>query len=206
MSMTGHVYFFTENRPQNNWDWVRKTLELAGTNEKTSYSMSRSDASFSGWEHFKKSLNTPRKATITSTTDLSELDGFTYLGKRSQIEQGFIEEFDFEKYCLDITPYPCQLLNDCGIIANQIPENIRGDFCINAISFEMGEHDIFEALENPDGTLFGRPFYSFSVFCYNYPNNMFKARNIILQSPFVAELRKKIESFTGDLNVCVFWD
>ena len=69
----------------------------------------------------------------------------------------------------------------------------------------VGGHDIYECAEHDEGHLFGRAFYSFSVFGYGTPNDWEAYRRRIFDVPLLQELQQQLEEFEGPLDRCVYW-
>jgi hypothetical protein len=199
MSMTGRVAFFTAKQPSNVLELLTGTIELIGAEEGTEYNMSKYEQC-KDWENFKKLASQPPTARLYS------LDGGDYLGCSSQIDYEIIRDFDFEKYTLHATVYPCRLLDEFYELSLTIPEVFRGDSVIVGVSFELGWHDLFTELEVEGGIFFGRPFYELCLDIRNYPNHFVKTREAILQLPQIKQLHKKVESFAGPIETRIFWD
>ena len=86
-----------------------------------------------------------------------------------------------------------------------IPEEIRGTFAPSSVVIYAGTHDIYEDLENSDGTLFGSTWFSVALTDYGSPLDAGKYRNAVGKHPAVADFQSKLESILGRTEICIFW-
>lgn len=90
-------------------------------------------------------------------------------------------------------------------LQDAFPESTRGTFMPSDPSIVVGGHDIYECAEHDEGHLFGRAFFSFSIFGYGTPNDWDAYRGVIFDVPAMQELQKQLEAFAGPLERCVHW-
>lgn len=88
---------------------------------------------------------------------------------------------------------------------SMIDKNVRGDFVPSAPVLIAGWHDIWEAAENDDGTLFGRAFISLALSGYSTPNDWKEYRRLVFQVPEVIELQQRLEKILGPVERCIYW-
>jgi hypothetical protein len=86
-----------------------------------------------------------------------------------------------------------------------IASRIRGASYLNEVTVTAGEHDLFEALEKPDGHYFGRAFFSVAIAGYRIPEDCDAYRAQIMQLPEIMEIRSPLEGMCGPLSTCVYW-
>lgn len=88
---------------------------------------------------------------------------------------------------------------------SEIDNNIRGEFVPCDAVLTAGWHDIWEAAENDDGTLFGRAFISLALGGYSSPNDWREYRRQVFQVPEVIELQQQLEKIIGPVERCIYW-
>jgi hypothetical protein len=102
---------------------------------------------------------------------------------------------------------PCALAEDVRTaVLEGIPEGIRHHFLPCRAWLTIGEHDIFEAAENYDGTYFGRAVLSIRFVGYHTPHDWAEFRRLVFDLPAIVAVRQRIEAAIGPVKTAVHWD
>jgi len=77
-------------------------------------------------------------------------------------------------------------------VHKQFPEEVTRDFYLNNLSVNFGLHDVFEATENPNGTLFAHTYFSISIWGYRHPTSLAAFRETLLSSGIVKTAKNEL--------------
>lgn len=213
MSAYGFVCFFTDQKPCRPQEWVWNTMELFGAIPgETEFQVGKTIGILHEWNDFERLrdfgitapyMEDPRGEWRTIQSDVLEVD------------PTIIETHDYEDSVLNISVYPAELRTRMNrIVEKEIPESIRGEymgFRVGDLGFYIGDHDIFSSDElnkktNEYGIYYGRAFYEFHLCGQGCPDNWEEFRRLVFEIPEIIELKEKIETFTGPLQTCAYWN
>jgi hypothetical protein len=89
-------------------------------------------------------------------------------------------------------------------VRDSIPETISGDYLPANCDLRVGMHDIWEAIESDDGTLFARPNFSVRFWGYSSPADTAGFRQKIMESAVLQDIKRKMEAVSGEVKVCFY--
>lgn len=199
MGQCGEVVFFTEREHPSPRVLLAQVLRLVGAT--TIAHAWRTLEEDLGWEAFKRDLDREFQ-----TVEIAEDDIPTEMvAQVIPIEE--VPKLYREGVSLRVHFGPNQFGELIEAAINtRIPEPIRGNFRPASPTFVVGFHDIFEYAEHDEGYLFGRAFFSFSLFGYSTPNDWQRFREVIFDVPEIADLQKRLEAIAGPMKRCVHWN
>lgn len=91
-------------------------------------------------------------------------------------------------------------------VSNGVDESVRNGFVPGELGIRIGWHDLFEWTEEPDGQLLARPFLSLYFWGYNCPLDWEETRRQVFNLPGISEVKKDLETITGPLKTCAYWE
>ncbi|MEL7472776.1 MAG: hypothetical protein AAGK04_05600, partial [Planctomycetota bacterium] len=86
-----------------------------------------------------------------------------------------------------------------------IPIEVRGAMTPMDFFIEIGRADVFEAMENDDGTLFGVSRLSVCMTLHAWPRDWATCRRQFLELPVVNEIGERLEAVLGPAKRAIYW-
>jgi len=90
-------------------------------------------------------------------------------------------------------------------IQEHIPPEVRGGASLSNVSLTIGEHDLFECLENEEGQYFGRATVSVTIDGPGCPEDWAEFRRLTKQLPAVRTLEQRLTDILGPVRCEVYW-
>lgn len=198
MGQSGCLTFFTESRLEDPRLVLWETLGIVGSD--TILLAARTLEPSREWQAFQEALDRPRHIVEIDEESVPT----EYIKQVIPIKE--VPKLYHPEGTLNVTfgktPLGTQME---AVIKTAIPESVRSNFVPCAPSIYIGWHDIYESAEHEEGRLFGRAFFSFTLFGYGSPNDWAGFRRAVFQVPEVAALKCQLEVAAGPLEECVYW-
>ncbi|MDR2345777.1 MAG: hypothetical protein LBE18_06895 [Planctomycetaceae bacterium] len=206
MSVTGAITLFTKRDDFDNiyalLDQSLAIFELE-TNAQLSYCTEDVHDEWAMFQRLRDGID----------TDFHDIDVNTCFGETNQVNVDFVNSIDFSKKTLTLWTSDAQLPDIFGDLIDNFPQDIITDGLyqcrVTSVGVSIGYQDIYtpyEAQNNEDGIFFGRAFYRFCINLHNSANDCKVFRRLVRKSPEFKELKRKLESFAGKLNDCIYWE
>jgi hypothetical protein len=194
MSMLGKLVFFTQQEQDQPQKLLNSVLTVMGA---TSFTFAtRSVGVNNYWEKLQSELLSQQPMSSVPTEFVGE--GLPLFD---------LHRLYKEPCSLDILLDSCPMSSQVeeAIRANISPQ-VRGEFCPGAPYVTIGFHDIYENAEHDQPFLFGRAFLSVRFFGYSTPQDWDRFREELFRIAEIRQIQATLESITGPLERCVFWD
>jgi hypothetical protein len=188
MSQIGTLVFFTTSQVVNVQTVLYEVLQLC--EPKKDGSVWRTYGPSREWEAFKNNRDDEDDELLGYHVDIRD-----------------IPDLYREGTCLRIHIDPCDLgWRIYEAIEQRVSFEIRESATLINVTLQVGEHDLFEYLENEEGEYFGRAFFSVAVWGYRTPNDCYEYRAQVLELPEIKRIKRALEEKLGPLEVRVYWE
>lgn len=200
MAGNGSIVFFSTapGDPRARMDAAVEALRLTGLRSASRYR----DHS---WDHLQRMLR-DELSSIGPDDSVSEYKFVSY-PKRLGDVMHLLDPTGRRCFMIRVAQMDSPVLREVWDEAERIPPEIIGDFRPGNDGFiRVGEHDIFECVENDSGTLFGRATFSVAVCGYGCPTNWPAAREALWNLKAIQELGSALEPIMPDCQRCIYWE
>ena len=210
MSFWGTISFHSNIYPSDVLDRIEKSVALSEPSAETKYAddytIFYSHQRLTEWEDYQKRMN--GEVFFGSMIATFSLEATWKITKtqdwRNVINKSFISTLERVR-CLKISFWNCDILDVIeDAMTSTIPEDIRGDYHMKTVNINIGEHDLFEGVSDTP-IYFGRPLFSFTLGGQGCPFDWDGMREAIANLAEIQSLKKKLEEFSGPLDLCASW-
>ncbi len=191
MSISGRIQFYAEDKPDDQARCIREIGNLLGAKEAFTanvFTVPGSSLDFSARHEDDYDYD-----ASTQKVETKEIDCLAEI---------VVEE----NQCLYIDVAAREFGKKAWEETKKVPEELRDTFAPGSVSICSGRHDIFEMMENEEGTLFASTCFSVSIYGYGAPHDWARYREEIAKHPFIVALKEDLERILGEVGMCVYWD
>lgn len=186
MSQTTTIRYYSDNPKLISGDALVRCIEASGAT-KTNGCM-RATSERSSWRAFKEGAEFDQK--------------WDWLG--SSLSPANAATLVRDGYELSIDLGAAPMVREIYVaVLNEMPPAIYGEHIPANMSVTVGWHDIYENIENEDGTLFARASFSINFWGNFIPPDITEYRIRFFKLAAAIEIQKRLELLFGPLNSCI---
>lgn len=201
MSQQGYITFFCTEQPQCPLVLTDRLLETIGATK--IWNVARTTEPDQTWERWRMQQAAILPYTVELLPDDESLTGANRPLHPSDIPALFVEDRSLMLECVE-SP---RLETLADTICDMIPKEVAGTFLPGGTLIKIGWHDIWEGAEHDEGLLFGRAFWSLTIWGYGSPDDWPEYRRLVLDMPEIQEFSKDLQHTTGQsIQQCVYWN
>ena len=200
MSQTGEIVFYSAVEPADPRGLLLRFLESLGI-EKV-FDAWRTKGVECGWDYLERNRRATGDEVYQQPIEYLEVRGLKLID--------VVELYLADRYLrIDVGPLGSGGYGNrvSAAIRDEVPPEVRGNFNPGAMYLGVGYHDLFEAREDEDTTVYiARAFFSVSFFGYGTPRDWPEMRRVVFHAPGIVRVKRDLEAMLGPLQECIYWN